>query len=50
MGACRAAQLASDVDALDGLIEDRALFTGPGGSVLSKGDDLHAHGGAPAEE
>lgn len=39
----QAAQLASDVDALDGLIEDRALFTGPDGSVLSKQDDLQAH-------
>jgi ketosteroid isomerase-like protein len=39
----QAAQLASDVDALDGLIEDTALFTGPDGSVLSKRDDLHAH-------
>jgi ketosteroid isomerase-like protein len=39
----QAAQLASDVDALDGLIEDTALFTGPDGSVLSKQDDLQAH-------
>jgi ketosteroid isomerase-like protein len=39
----QAAQLASDVDALDGLIEDTALFTGPDGSVLSKRDDLRAH-------
>ncbi|MGI5191830.1 nuclear transport factor 2 family protein [Promicromonospora sp. CA-289599] len=39
----QAAQLASDVDALDGLIEDTALFTGPDGSVLSKRDDLQAH-------
>jgi ketosteroid isomerase-like protein len=39
----QAAQLASDVDALDGLIDDTALFTGPDGSVLSKRDDLQAH-------
>lgn len=39
----QAAQLASDVDALDGLIDDVALFTGPDGSVLSKRDDLQAH-------
>jgi ketosteroid isomerase-like protein len=39
----QAAQLASDVDALDGLIDDAAPFTGPDGSVLSKQDDLHAH-------
>ena len=39
----QAAQLASDVDALDGLIEDTALFTGPDGSVLTKRDDLQAH-------
>ena len=39
----QAAQLASDVDALDGLIDDSALFTGPDGSVLSKQDDLQAH-------
>jgi ketosteroid isomerase-like protein len=39
----QAAQLASDVDVLDDLIEDTALFTGPDGSVLSKQDDLHAH-------
>ncbi|MDR7380506.1 nuclear transport factor 2 family protein [Promicromonospora iranensis] len=39
----QAAQLASDVDALDRLIDDTALFTGPDGSVLSKRDDLRAH-------
>lgn len=39
----QAAQLASDVDVLDGLIDDAALFTGPDGSVLSKQDDLHSH-------
>ncbi|MFD2025278.1 nuclear transport factor 2 family protein [Promicromonospora aerolata] len=39
----QAAQLASDVDALDGLIDDMALFTASDGSVLSKRDDLHAH-------
>ncbi|MFD2796448.1 nuclear transport factor 2 family protein [Promicromonospora vindobonensis] len=39
----QAAQLASDVDTLDGLIDDMALFTGPDGGVLSKRDDLDAH-------
>ncbi|TCK21495.1 nuclear transport factor 2 family protein [Pseudonocardia endophytica] len=41
----QAAQLASDVAALDALIDDDALFTGPDGALLSKQDDLAAHRG-----
>jgi hypothetical protein len=37
------AQLASDVAALDRLIDDRLVFTGPDGSLYSKQDDLHVH-------
>jgi hypothetical protein len=37
------AQLASDVAALDRLIDDRLVFTGPDGKLYSKQDDLHAH-------
>jgi ketosteroid isomerase-like protein len=37
------AQLASDVQALDHLIDDRLVFTGPDGRHYSKQDDLHAH-------
>jgi hypothetical protein len=36
----QAAQLAADVDALDGLLDDRLVFTGPGGRLYSKADDL----------
>ena len=39
----RAAQLAGDVPALRRLISDNLLFTGPGGEVGSKTDDLRAH-------
>lgn len=39
----QAAQLAADVDALDRLLDDRLVFTGPDGSLLSKSDDLEAH-------
>jgi ketosteroid isomerase-like protein len=39
----QAAQLSSDVTALDELIDDRLLFTGPDGSLLTKADDLDAH-------
>jgi ketosteroid isomerase-like protein len=41
--AIRAAQLAGDVDALDQLIDDELVFTGPDGNVHSKQDDLAAH-------
>jgi ketosteroid isomerase-like protein len=40
----RAAQLAADVPALDALISDDLLFTGPDGSLGTKAQDLAAHG------
>ncbi|MBB5868678.1 ketosteroid isomerase-like protein [Allocatelliglobosispora scoriae] len=40
----QAAQLASDVEALDRLLDDRLIFTGgPDGAVYSKQDDLDGH-------
>ncbi|WNV74310.1 nuclear transport factor 2 family protein [Geodermatophilus sp. DSM 44513] len=39
----QAAQLASDVDGLDELLDDAVLFTGPDGNLYSKEDDLRAH-------
>lgn len=40
----RAAQLAADASALDRLIDDDdLLFTGPGGELATKGEDLAAH-------
>jgi ketosteroid isomerase-like protein len=42
--ALRAAQLAADVDALDRLISDDLLFTGPDGQLATKAQDLAAHG------
>lgn len=39
----QAAQLASDVDALDALLDDRLVFTGPDGNLYSKADDLRVH-------
>jgi ketosteroid isomerase-like protein len=41
--ALRAAQLASDVAALDALIADELLFTGPDGALATKAQDLAAH-------
>ena len=41
--ALRAAQLASDVPALDRLVDDELVFTGPDGAVYGKADDLDAH-------
>ena len=41
--ALRRAQLAGDVAALDGLIDDALLFTGSDGAVYGKADDLDAH-------
>lgn len=41
--ALRAAMLASDVDALDTLLDDDLVFTVPSGQVVSKHDDLSAH-------
>ena len=40
----RAAQLAADVGALDALIADALLFTGPDGQLGTKAQDLAAHG------
>ena len=41
--ALRQAQLAADVAALDALIDDDLVFTGPDGAVYGKRDDLNAH-------
>jgi ketosteroid isomerase-like protein len=40
----RAAQLAADVEALDRLLADDLLFTGPDGQLGTKRQDLEAHG------
>jgi ketosteroid isomerase-like protein len=40
----RAAQLTADVAALDRLIADELLFTGPDGELGTKAQDLDAHG------
>ncbi|WP_411280985.1 nuclear transport factor 2 family protein [Gemmatimonas sp.] len=39
----RDAQLNADVDALDRLIDDALLFTGPDGRLVTKADDLALH-------
>jgi ketosteroid isomerase-like protein len=39
----RAAQLAADVTALDALIHDNLLFTGPDGTLGTKAQDLDSH-------
>lgn len=39
----RSAQLAADVNALDRLISERLLFTGPDGHLGTKAADLDAH-------
>jgi ketosteroid isomerase-like protein len=39
----RAAQLSGDVSALDRLIGDNLLFTGPDGRLATKAQDLEAH-------
>ncbi|MEV0716857.1 nuclear transport factor 2 family protein [Asanoa sp. NPDC050611] len=39
----QAAQLASDVAALDEIIDDRLVFTGPDGRLYGKQDDLRLH-------
>ncbi|MGZ8470669.1 MAG: GNAT family N-acetyltransferase [Gemmatirosa sp.] len=41
--ALRTAQLAADVAALDRLIDDDLLFTGPDGRLATKAEDLAAH-------
>jgi ketosteroid isomerase-like protein len=40
----RAAQLGADVAALDRLVADALLFTGPDGRLGTKAEDLAAHG------
>ena len=42
--ALQAAQLVSDVEALDRLLDERLIFTGPDGSHYRKADDLRLHG------
>lgn len=39
----RAAQMGADVAALDALIDDDLLFTGPDGAIGTKAQDLAAH-------
>ena len=39
----QAAQLAGDADALDQLLDDRLVFTGPEGKLYTKADDLRVH-------
>lgn len=39
----QAAQLASDVTALEELLDDRLTFTGPDGLLYDKQDDLRVH-------
>jgi ketosteroid isomerase-like protein len=41
--ALRKAQLTSDVQELDRLVDDALVFTGPNGAVYGKQDDLDAH-------
>ena len=41
--ALRQAQLAGDVAALDLLLDDALVFTGPDGRIYGKADDLEAH-------
>jgi hypothetical protein len=41
--ALRQAQLTSDVAALDRLVDDALVFTGPDGAIYGKPDDLDAH-------
>lgn len=41
--ALRRAQLAGDVAALEQLVDDALVFTGPDGLVYGKSDDLDAH-------
>ncbi|MBA2707894.1 MAG: nuclear transport factor 2 family protein [Gemmatimonadaceae bacterium] len=41
--ALRKAQLGGDVAALEQLVDDALVFTGPDGAVFGKADDLDAH-------
>jgi ketosteroid isomerase-like protein len=43
--ALRRAQLAGDVAALETLLDDDLVFTGPDGAIYGKRDDLEAHRG-----
>lgn len=39
----QAAVRSGDAEALDGLLDDRVVYTGPDGSTSTKEQDLHAH-------
>jgi len=39
----QAAQLSSDVESLDRLLDERLIFTGPDGRLYGKDDDLRVH-------
>ena len=41
--ALRNAQLAGDIEALDKLLDDKLVFTGPDGLLYGKSDDLDAY-------
>ncbi len=41
--ALRQAQLTNDTEALDQLLDESLVFTGPDGKLYGKADDLHAH-------
>jgi ketosteroid isomerase-like protein len=41
--ALRQAQLTNDTEALDRLLDESLVFTGPDGALYGKADDLHAH-------
>ena len=41
--ALRAAQLTGDVTALERLVDESLIFTGPDGAIYGKQDDLDAH-------
>lgn len=41
--ALRRAQLTGDLAALDRLVDDELVFTGPDGNIYGKADDLEAH-------
>lgn len=43
--ALRRAQLASDADALERLLDEALLLTGPDGALYTRADDLAAHRG-----
>jgi ketosteroid isomerase-like protein len=41
--ALRQAQISNDTEALERLLDDALVFTGPDGTLYGKADDLHAH-------